>query len=338
MYAVQTDGRDIRTIESFDDDPIMSELREAFTREHALQCGFCTPGMLVAARDIVIRLGDPGEQRVREELAGNLCRCTGYVGIVRAIREVGAGMAKRGIPTAPVQSGAGPRSITVSDQLTLDAFATVTASAGQGKVLAGAAKRASHTARPEISGGIEVRQHVNVPHDASAVWDMLGDVRAVAEMLPGAELISSDAEGLTGRVHMKIGPIKSLFSGRAIYERDDGARTGTVSGEGQDSLSGSRVAAKLEFSVTTPEMNISRLSISLTYSLKGPLAQFSRSSVAEEFVRRLLQTFALNLTSRLSGSGTTEVVPSVTELHLGRIALSTLAATIRRWFRRRRPD
>ena len=64
------------------------ELRAAFSREHALQCGFCTPGMLVAARDIVLRLPDADERRIRVELSGNLCRCTGYVGIVRAIRDV----------------------------------------------------------------------------------------------------------------------------------------------------------------------------------------------------------------------------------------------------------
>jgi carbon-monoxide dehydrogenase small subunit len=84
-YAVMCDGADVRTIEGFDDDPVMAELRAAFTAEHALQCGYCTPGMLATARDIVLRLPEADEARVREELSGNLCRCTGYVGIVRAI-------------------------------------------------------------------------------------------------------------------------------------------------------------------------------------------------------------------------------------------------------------
>ena len=86
--AVACDGADVLTIEGLDDDPVVAELREAFAAEHALQCGYCTPGMLVTARDIVTRLPDAGEARVREELAGNLCRCTGYVGIVRAILRV----------------------------------------------------------------------------------------------------------------------------------------------------------------------------------------------------------------------------------------------------------
>ena len=66
----------------------MAQLRAAFSAEHALQCGYCTPGMLMTARDIVLRLPDADEARVAEELAGNLCRCTGYFGIVRAILRV----------------------------------------------------------------------------------------------------------------------------------------------------------------------------------------------------------------------------------------------------------
>ena len=87
-FAVACDGASVRTIEGFDDDAVMAQLREAFAAEHALQCGYCTPGMLITARDIVLRLPDADEARIRKELAGNLCRCTGYVGIVRAIAGV----------------------------------------------------------------------------------------------------------------------------------------------------------------------------------------------------------------------------------------------------------
>jgi carbon-monoxide dehydrogenase small subunit len=87
-FAVVADGTEITTIEGFDDDDPMALLRQAFHENHALQCGYCTPGMLVAARDIVTRLPNADEARVRLELAGNLCRCTGYVGIVNAILSV----------------------------------------------------------------------------------------------------------------------------------------------------------------------------------------------------------------------------------------------------------
>src|SRR5215470_13081580 len=83
-FAVACDGLDVRSIEGFETDEPMAQLRAAFSREHGLQCGFCTPGMLIAARDVVLRLPDADERRVRVELSGNLCRCTGYVGIVRA--------------------------------------------------------------------------------------------------------------------------------------------------------------------------------------------------------------------------------------------------------------
>jgi len=87
-YAAACEGRRVRTIEGFDNDAVMASLRDAFSAEHALQCGYCTPGMLVTARDIVTRLPDADEARVRLELSGNLCRCTGYRGIVLAILRV----------------------------------------------------------------------------------------------------------------------------------------------------------------------------------------------------------------------------------------------------------
>jgi aerobic carbon-monoxide dehydrogenase small subunit len=86
--AVRFEGKPVRTLEDFDDDEVMTSLRRAFSAEHALQCGYCTPGMLITARDIVTRLPHADEARIREELAGNLCRCTGYQGIVLAIQRV----------------------------------------------------------------------------------------------------------------------------------------------------------------------------------------------------------------------------------------------------------
>lgn len=87
-YAAACEGRTVRSIEGLHDDTVMMQLREAFSAEHALQCGYCTPGMLITARDIVLRIPDADDARIRRELAGNLCRCTGYVGIVRAIARV----------------------------------------------------------------------------------------------------------------------------------------------------------------------------------------------------------------------------------------------------------
>ena len=85
-FAVAADHAAITTLEGFENDPVMDVLREAFSEHHALQCGFCTPGMLMTARDIVTRIPDADEKRIRQELSGNLCRCTGYVGIVEAVQ------------------------------------------------------------------------------------------------------------------------------------------------------------------------------------------------------------------------------------------------------------
>jgi carbon-monoxide dehydrogenase small subunit len=88
VLAVAAEGAEVRTVEGFADDAAMAALRRAFNEQHGLQCGFCTPGMLVTARDIVLRLPEADDARIALELAGNLCRCTGYAGILRAIRQV----------------------------------------------------------------------------------------------------------------------------------------------------------------------------------------------------------------------------------------------------------
>ncbi len=98
-FAVACDGHSITTVEGLNDDELAAQLREAFTAEHGLQCGFCTPGMLVSARDVVLRKPDADNDTIRQEMSGNLCRCTGYVGIVNAIRRVmEARKERRGYP------------------------------------------------------------------------------------------------------------------------------------------------------------------------------------------------------------------------------------------------
>ena len=87
-YAQACEGANVVTVEGLGDDPVGRALRDAFARHHALQCGFCTPGMLITAWDVVTRLAPTDEVDIRRELSGNLCRCTGYMGIVAAVRDV----------------------------------------------------------------------------------------------------------------------------------------------------------------------------------------------------------------------------------------------------------
>jgi carbon-monoxide dehydrogenase small subunit len=91
--AVMCDGHSVQTLEGFPSDRIMEVLRRHFHEGHALQCGFCTPGMLMMARDILMRLSRPDAQTVRQQLSGQICRCTGYANIVRAVVAAGQELA-----------------------------------------------------------------------------------------------------------------------------------------------------------------------------------------------------------------------------------------------------
>ncbi len=87
MLAVACDDRTVETIEGFAGDAVMAALRRNFHQHHALQCGFCTPAMLITACDLIRRGRAGSERNIREGLAGNICRCTGYTNIVTAITE-----------------------------------------------------------------------------------------------------------------------------------------------------------------------------------------------------------------------------------------------------------
>ncbi|MEX2479568.1 MAG: (2Fe-2S)-binding protein [Gammaproteobacteria bacterium] len=91
LLAVQADGTSITTIEGLAEAGALHPVQEAFREAHALQCGFCTPGMIMSAVDLLQRHEDPSEATIREWLAGNLCRCTGYHNIVLAVQRAAAG-------------------------------------------------------------------------------------------------------------------------------------------------------------------------------------------------------------------------------------------------------
>lgn len=86
VFAAQMEGTSIETVEALAGDGPLTPLQQAFNEHHALQCGFCTPGFLMSAMHLLERNPDPTEQEIRRALAGNLCRCTGYVNIVRAVK------------------------------------------------------------------------------------------------------------------------------------------------------------------------------------------------------------------------------------------------------------
>ena len=105
VLAVQADGAEVTTIEGIARDGKLHPVQQAFHEEHALQCGFCTPGMIMQAIDLLADESDPDDETVRKGLEGNLCRCTGYQNIVRAVQSAAQKM-KPGAVSTPEQTPA----------------------------------------------------------------------------------------------------------------------------------------------------------------------------------------------------------------------------------------
>jgi carbon-monoxide dehydrogenase small subunit len=95
VFAVQADGAEITTVEGLATDGQLSPVQEAFMAAHGLQCGFCTPGFVVSVTALLARNPSPDDQAIREGLSGNLCRCTGYQGILEAVRRAAAAIGGR---------------------------------------------------------------------------------------------------------------------------------------------------------------------------------------------------------------------------------------------------
>jgi aerobic carbon-monoxide dehydrogenase small subunit len=289
-FAAALGGCEIRTIEGFDADPMMERLRAAFRLEHGVQCGFCTPGMLITSRDIVLRLPDADEKRIRIELAGNLCRCTGYVGIVRSILRV--------IRELPVELRAHtpmPRPAPIARP-----YRSFTAESGPKSTAtmplpAGAASSAN---------GAVLTEHFVVPSSRAEVWALFGDAPRMVRCMPGAQLLSIDGPDIKGAMRVAFGPIKATFTGVAAHERDPAAYSGTLSGRGSDEKRGSRVKGQVAYTLTEQQDGSTRTDISVVYRLQGPLAQFGRSGLLRDFSRRLVAEFSRNLAAELRGDAT----------------------------------
>src|SRR5437667_4163941 len=93
ILAVQADGRELRTVEGLETDGKLHPIQEGFIEEHGLQCGFCTPGMMMCSVALLQKNPHPTEEQIRRAISGNLCRCTGYVNIVKAIQHAANKMA-----------------------------------------------------------------------------------------------------------------------------------------------------------------------------------------------------------------------------------------------------
>jgi carbon-monoxide dehydrogenase small subunit len=300
-YAVACDGARVTTIEGLDDDEITIELRAAFTREHALQCGYCTPGMLIAARDLVLRLAAPDERQIRVGLSGNLCRCTGYVGIVRAVRAVIDQRRRRGISALP---GGGRTALGPAGS---GNGATTSASDVARAPAAKAELRSENNgaiAIPDFTPEKVFEDHFTVAYPPGTVFDMFGDVTQVAACLPGASLTAVPTpERVEGVIRVKLGPISANFHGAARIERNRENWSGRIVGAGSDQRSRSSTQGEIRYHLVPSEQGTAtRVELSIGYSLRGMLAQIAREGLVRDLAARLIAEFARNLERQLSGA------------------------------------
>jgi carbon-monoxide dehydrogenase small subunit len=308
----------------------MARLRDAFSREHALQCGYCTPGMLATAYDIVRRLPAADEARIRVELSGNLCRCTGYVGIVRAIASVLASLKADPVADAPLAPAA--PAIAVAPEVRAAAMPRFAASAGSPPAAAPVQPAAVLAAAADDNrkGWSRIEDSFSVAFAPEQVWAFMADVQALASCLPGAQVTESDGKTVKGGIAIKFGPISAAFNGSASLERDDANRSGTLRGAGTDTISKSRAKGDIGYRVVGLEQGGARVEIVLEHMLQGPLAQFSRSGLVKDFVSRMIADFGRNLAARMGGVEP-DALPAA-HISVARTLLSIVWARIKRLF------
>ncbi|WP_048646484.1 xanthine dehydrogenase family Fe-S subunit [Nitratireductor soli] len=343
-FAAACEGASVTTVEGLDDDDITSELRTAFSREHGLQCGYCTPGMLVSARDVVLRMDAPSEHDIRVAMSGNLCRCTGYVGIVRAIQGVIADRRARGIAAVagggrtrlgPAGSGNASTAKEAAGASKAAAVAAVKP-AGQPRTAA----RKDDNWKPQTT----FEQSFTVAHPTDVVWDFFGRVDEVAACLPGASLNGAPEGGpggdehVEGQIKVKVGPISAEFHGAADITRDEATRTGVIDGTGKDKRSNSATRGQIRYAVKEAETpGETRVDVAIGFTLSGVLAQFSRSGLVQDVANRLIGVFVQNLEARLAhqaGGGDADSAPVAAEFNAGSLMSSVIVGQVKQFFAR----
>ena len=330
--AAACDGAEVTTIEGLDGDEIAGELREAFTREHALQCGYCTPGMVVSARDIVLRMEAPSERDIRVALSGNLCRCTGYVGIVRATQGVLEARRARGIAGVP---DGGRKSLGPAGSGRAGAAAPAAARTWMAREHEVPPEKFDAAAPLSFTPQATFAQSFTVKHTPDTVWAFFGRVQDVAGCLPGVMLTGdpTDREA-AGRMRVKVGPMVAEFHGVARIARDELTRTGEIVGSGKDKRSQSQTSGSVRYSVLQgPTAGTTQVDLSIGYALTGVLAQFSRGGLVHDVATRVTAAFAANLEARLASDAVGEAVPTpeiAGEFNAGSLMMSVLVDRVRR--------
>ena len=319
-YAVSCDGADVRTIEGFDDDALMARLRTAFTEEHALQCGYCTPGMLVAARDLVRRKSGLSRADIRIEMSGNLCRCTGYMGIVSAIERVMNDGDRVAPAAAPARAWLGPApgpqaSVAIpndgADRASAGRITAQISPPPQRSARPRAAPRRVHVTVGDVherDGIVHLSQSFVLSHPRAEVWRLLSDPQAAAACMPGASLEGPPVDGkIKGRMEVKLGPVAASFAGEGTVTQHPAEYRQHIQGQGGDKKSGSRVTGSVDYRLSeaggAQETPATRVDVIISYGLTGMLAQIGRSGIARDLARHMGEIFAQNIDAALTDPG-----------------------------------
>jgi aerobic carbon-monoxide dehydrogenase small subunit len=328
-FAVACSGASVTTIEGLDEDEIGTELRAAFSREHALQCGYCSPGMLVSARDVVLRAPEADEHAIRIAMSGNLCRCTGYVGIVRAVKRVIEDRRARGV--APVRGAGrtvlGPAGSGHGNTINVSEVASASRNEPPAKTSAAAVDRMA-ISEPQAS----FDQSFTIRRSLAEVWSFFEDTAKVAACLPGVSITGdATAREVTGKMRVKVGPISADFHGIAEIDRDPGTHSGTIHGSGRDQRSASATHGIIRYRLLPTEDDATKVELNVGYRLTGPLAQFSRSDLVRDIARRLISVFAQNVEAQLAGARS---LASVAEFNASCMLVAVVTGQIRLLLRR----
>ena len=346
-FVAACEGVRVRTVEGLAEDPLIAALREAFSVHHALQCGYCTPGMLITAYDIARRLPEADSARVRRELAGNLCRCTGYQGIVNAVLDVVAKWPRGELLNGVDGDGSGalleplpaPPALAALPIGSLPKVGAPDAGGAGLDMLASASAEAGALAFGlDSSGGESVERRLVLDVSADALWASLRDVDAVVRCMPGLALVDEprpvpgqaggdDSVERSAVLSVAIGPMRARFEALSVVSFDEPRRRGRITGRGEDKVSRTTAEGTVAFRVSGDERR-SELAVSLDYQLQGGLAQYSRGAVVDAVTDELLARFAVNVARLTRG----ETVASVGEVGGGGLALAAFWNRLRRFF------
>ena len=290
LFAVQLDGAEITTVEGLGRQDDLHPLQESFSKHHALQCGFCTPGFLMSSYDLLTHEPDVATEDLPEELSGVLCRCTGYRNIIDAVDDV-AHAHRDGLP--------GPGNCA---QRTLVGRTPAGAGAAGAAEAAEAAVPGDHpdeialpTGEPTITVDV-TSQLESAPAEVARVFN---DIRLLARCLPGAELTDELGDDwYRGRARIALGPVRLSFDGMA-HVLEKGNDRLVLKGQGKDTGGGS-AQAEIVMSATPSGTGVS-LHAEARVFLTGRIASFGRS-LAGDVSRRMFEDFARGMDRAAAGA------------------------------------